>query len=424
MKYRPHRQPCRKSGNGHIKLKARFLAALLIAGVLGNPLARAADKYLLLNYAPDGFTTRVSSATIIHYVADKFGAANRTSSLKAGVACIYFPGARWTDIPRELALLQKDLAMARESQIPILVQVDTETYLPASLLNWYDPNLPGYDPAKTADVEWHGWDRSTAIKLCWRNWGSPFRIGPAPNFLSARFQAYEKGIYYAFVPVVLEWYNNLPAEKKWLFVGWKCGWESAYNGNYRFFSNGNAYYGSTINPAWSNHYEPLGYNAAKTSGIRTSGTLTENDYARLVGMHLTYLAKLAIDAGVPKSKISVHGTYYHTVQEDEESLTNPFSNPGSSFYPSSSVCWASNTALFREAVHTAEAKYGATGYGYGEFNLFTSDYKAWLSWFKARLHDDPDCLYQALYNYDSMYGRPDVERALLDAMAQCPAAAQ
>ena len=54
----------------------------------------------------------------------------------------------------------------------------------------------------------------------------------------------KRAIYDLFLPAVLQWYTNLPANKKWLFVGWKCGWESTINANYRFFPNGNSYYGT------------------------------------------------------------------------------------------------------------------------------------------------------------------------------------
>jgi hypothetical protein len=392
-----------------------FLSRLLIMGlsVLGTQIVGARDQFLLLNYSPNGFATYHSPATIMNYVAQKFGLSNQASSLKVGVACLYYPGLNGSS--SELALMTNDLARAQSLGIPILVQVDTENWLPTRLLNWYDSGLPGYDPAKTADVEWYGWDQTNAVKLSWRNWGFPFRIGPAPNLLSSNFQAYEKGIYDVFLPAVLRWYTNLPANQKWLFVGWKCGWESTINDNYRFFTNGNSYYGTPNDPPWSDSYQPLGYNAAKTAGIRASGTFTTDDKAKIVGRHLSYLAGAALDAGIPRDRISVHGTSYGTYQQDMDALVNPYGNPGVSFYGSNSSPLKSNTALM-QAVHAAKTSYGATGYVYGEFNLFTTNYSTWYGWFQNALHDDPDCVYQALYNYDSMYGIPSVEQAMLDAM--------
>ena len=110
------------------------------------------------------------------------------------------------------------------------------------------------------------------------------------------------------------------------------------------------------------------------------------------------------------------GLTYSTYQQNLDALVNPYGNPGVSFYGSSGNPLKSNTSLIMP-VHYAEANYGASGYGYGEFNLFTTNYNTWYSWFRSALHDDPDCVYQALYNYDSMYGQPTVEQAMLDAMA-------
>jgi hypothetical protein len=100
-------------------------------------------------------------------------------------------------------------------------------------------------------------------------------------------------------------------------------------------------------------------------------------------------------------------------------LVNPYGNPAVSFYGSSSAPLKSNAA-FTQAVHAAKADFGATGYAYGEFNLFTTNYSTWYAWFQNALHDDPDCMYQALYNYGSMCGKPSVEQAMLDAMSLYP----
>ncbi|MDE3067438.1 MAG: hypothetical protein KGJ60_07780 [Verrucomicrobiota bacterium] len=100
-----------------------------------------------------------------------------------------------------------------------------------------------------------------------------------------------------------------------------------------------------------------------------------------------------------------------------ETLVNPYAHPGVSFYGSSRSPLASN-ATFIRAVHTAEAKFGATGYGYGECNLFTTDYNTWYSWFTNALLGDSNRVYQALYNYDSMCGKPSVEQALLDVQRE------
>jgi hypothetical protein len=64
----------------------------------------------------------------------------------------------------------------------------------------------------------------------------------------------------------------------------------------------------------------------------------------------------------------------------------------------------------------ARAELGATGYGIGEFRFGAKDHATWHSWFTEHFANDPDCLFAALYNYDTMKGQPEIEKALLDAM--------
>lgn len=382
----------------------------------------AGDHYLLLNYVAS-LNNPGQSAEIMTYVKEKFGAANRTSSIKVGVAVIYTPGDH---APQCVQRMLEDLALAQRLNVPILIQVDTENWLPVSLLNWYDPAKPGYDPAKTADVEWYGWSPDKAVKLCWRNWGVQVRTGPQPNLLSPNFQAWEKKIYAAFLPAAAQWQESLPPDQKWLFVGWKCGWETTLNSQYAYFENGNSYYGRTDNPAWDQKkIQVLGYNAARTAGLKTSGELnfkeTYGVFMKIVGKHLTYLAEMACEAGIPKGKVFVHSIAQGVDSYNMDELVNPYSNPAVSFYGPRGKSMQSN-ASFMRAVHAAQDRHGATGYGYGEFNLHTTDYRVWHDWFTNNLHGDPDCVFQALYNYDSMKGKPTVEQAMLDAMAACPAA--
>lgn len=75
--------------------------------------------------------------------------------------------------------MKSDLDLAKQLNVPVLIHVDTENWLPESLLNWHDPKKPGFDPAKVAHVEWYGWTPDTAVKLCWRNWGQTVRVRPA-----------------------------------------------------------------------------------------------------------------------------------------------------------------------------------------------------------------------------------------------------
>lgn len=405
---------------GRMKITCLIIGLVAVCRLL-SPVPAIGAQYFLLNYAPDGLFSAhpIGSPAIMNYVSTTFGTANRTSALKVGVSCVYFPGAAKGGCSAEIALMRQDLALAENLKVPILVQVDVENWLPPSLLNWFDPKTAGYDPAKRADVEWYGWDESAAITLSWRNWGREIRVGPAPNYLSANYEAYEKRVYGQFLPVVVRWYRHLPPDEKWLFVGWKCGWESSLNNNYRFFTNGNSYYGTASNPAWDSKFALIGYNAAQSARIQTAGTITPNTIAKIIGRHLTFLAQMASRAGIPRNKIFDHGTFYTNWQEDVDALVNPCANPGVSFYGDSRKPLNSDPAFMR-TVQIARTNYGASGYCYGEFNLFTTNYRTWSSWLTDSLLNDSNCLYQALYNYDSVYGKPSVEHALQDAQHKCP----
>jgi len=114
-------------------------------------------------------TAREQAEEMMQYVHTTFGSANGTSALKVGLAILYLPRDRVAD---HVERLKSDLDLAKKMNVPVLIQVDTENWLSESLLNWYDPKKPGFDPAKVADVEWYSWTPDTAVKLCWRNWGT------------------------------------------------------------------------------------------------------------------------------------------------------------------------------------------------------------------------------------------------------------
>ena len=305
-----------------------------------------------------------------------------------------------------------------------------ENALPTDLLNWYDSSKPGYNTNKTADVEWYGWSPTNAVKLCWRNWGTQIRVGPQPNLLSTNFQAWERNAYTNYIPYVLQWYNSLSATQKWLFVGWKCGWETSLNSQYFYYSNGNSYYSQppANDPTWGSPKQTLGYNAAQTAGLKTSGVLDlgGNDYdlgMKIIGKHLTYLASLAYSNGVPRGKIFLHSIPEGVDQYNTDKLLNPYANPGATCYPSTNTAALKYNASFMKTVHTSQGIYNGTGYGYGEFNQWNvnkTNYSVWFDWFTNNLHGDPDCIYQALYNYDTMRGNTNAEQAMLDAMALYP----
>ena len=75
-------------------LNAIAAANLLGCGLIAAPAARAADQYFLLNTsATSNYSSQSSPSNVMAYVQQKFGTANAASSLKVGVAVIYYPGS-------------------------------------------------------------------------------------------------------------------------------------------------------------------------------------------------------------------------------------------------------------------------------------------------------------------------------------------
>ena len=273
-------------------------------------------------------------------------------------------------------------------------------------------------------MEWTGWTPDTAVKLCWRNWGTIVRVGPHPNLLSPRFQAWEKSIYDALGPVVVEWLAALPADKQWLFVGWKCGWETTPNSQYAYFKNGNSFLTRTDNPKWIDADKQLiGYNAARTGGFQTSGELsyerTYDVFMKIIGAHLSFLAKTARSLGLPREKLFAHTIAQGVDRYNMESQFNADSNPSPSFYGKPTTSLRDNPSFMR-CLAKARAELGTKGYGIGEFIFGADDYDTWHRWFTEKLAADPDLIFASLYNYDKMRGHAEIERALLATMAKNP----
>ena len=395
----------------------RLLASIVAMLLWSTACAQAREQYLLLNYSTS-LNVPQQAQDMMSYVRDTFGEANRKSHLKVGVAIIYTPKDQ---VAETTARLRADLALAQQMDVPVLIQVDTENWLPESLTNWFDPTKPGYDPTKVNDVEWTGWTPDTAVKLCWRNWGTMVRVGPHPNLLSTRFQTWEKSIYSALSPVVVEWLKALPAEKQWLFVGWKCGWETTPNSQYAYFKEGNSYLTRQDDPKWIEANKQLiGYNAARTGGFQTSGVLdyqhTYDVFMKIIGVHLSFLAKTARSLGLPREKLFAHTIAQGVDRNNMDSQFNADSNPSPSFYGKPTTSLRDNPSFMR-CLAKAHAELGTTGYGIGEFAFGAKDYETWHRWFLDKLAADPDLIFASLYNYDTMRGKAEIERAMLETMS-------
>jgi hypothetical protein len=240
--------------------------------------------------------------------------------------------------------LQRFLDLARQTDLPVLVELDGELVWGdrPDLWNWWDPSMSGYDPANAQNVEWTGWGPEHAVKLCWRNWGFQFRVLPAPNLMSPLYRQAVREGQRPLVDMALAWWKDLPPAKKHLLIGIKVGHESSIGVNAWHYPGGNDLWGrpSSEDPPFSMKPEEVpargvaqtGYAAVKTAGIRSEGAITEADIAEVVRRHLWDMCREAARAGVPRDKLFTHSAAWKDGELLYGAPVNEFSCPGWSFY--------------------------------------------------------------------------------------------
>jgi len=343
------------------------------------------------------------------------------ATVQVGVGAIYTP----LSDPEStvLAQLDSDLAAAEAANMPIVIQSDTDCWTGSgSLWNWWDPSQPGYDPNNKNNVEWYGWTSDSALKISWRNWGQQIRVSPAPNLMAPVFRNALHRSYDVIVPKVVSWWQDLPHNKKNLFVGFKVGWESGIGINAWYYPNGN-YYKETYpnDPSHDptsgiNAHSPpaygaqqIGYAALVSEGIKTSGTITETDLARITGKHLTDLSQRAMSLGLPREKIFTHTQTWAAPGLFSLATVNLYSCPGCSFYSSNTGGSRAAFSDFDLAINQSGAPHWATPECFFTGSQTTANWKAFL---KNTL--DTRCKYLNIYNWNSIKNNP----AILDAIRQ------
>lgn len=246
--------------------------------------------------------------------------------------------------------LDKFMKLSLETGVPILINLDGANWWEArpDLWNWWEPDKPGYNPKNRENVEWTGWNDSTAIKICWRNWGSQIRVLPAPNLMSPAVLTAHISALKRLIPHIVKWYNSLPADKKYLLGGVKIGHETSIGVNAYFYKNGNRYIeqmpnNSSLDPEDSYRTQAgfegglaqIGYAAVKTAGIKNKGRITAFDIEQVVYKYLDTLCMTAYSYGLPQYVIYTHQGGTYAPWEKHLSFSpacNNYSLPGYSFY--------------------------------------------------------------------------------------------
>jgi hypothetical protein len=306
--------------------------------------------YLALNIGwPDGANylgwephipqSILDNAYKLENIKAKLGEGNTTKKLAISFVIPYFqpPG-----IETYKQTLQNVLNVSYQYNIPVIITLDGFEWWQGrpDLWNWWDPSKPGYNPENKKNVEWTCWEEACAVRNGWRNWGVPFNVdSPHPNLTSPVVIEESRKALRQLIPLIREWEENLPEEKKYLFGGIKLGWEVNIGINY--------FYPRDETPCRNNDAQncvpfknvyQIGYAAVKTAGIKSSGELTTDDLNRAVKIYIDELAKTIYDLGIPRSKIFTHlgaddnpsaHPQYKFMSTDVLAL---YAHPGYSFY--------------------------------------------------------------------------------------------
>src|ERR1039457_233171 len=170
-------------------LRPTFFASCLGLILLCAPplLAKDAPRYLFFNIAPESAWNQNHPESFSRAQFDEVAnilRAPENPRLRIGVSYIFSTLETPTNILAQS--LRRLLAASEESGVPVLVTLDGQNWWQhrPDLWNWWDPNLPGYNPSNVFHVEWTGWSPTQAVKVGWRNWGTQRRVAPAPNIAS------------------------------------------------------------------------------------------------------------------------------------------------------------------------------------------------------------------------------------------------
>ncbi len=324
-----------------------------------EPRGKSPSHYILLNGVP-------STPASFEKISSIFGESGR-HDIPVGVAFII----SYLDISPEKALqrLTNYLSLSEQYNMPVLIQLDGEAWWRnrPDLWNWWDKSGPGFNPENRANVEWTSWTPDSAVKIGWRNWGKQIRVLPMPNLMSPRYREASRTELKKLIPVIMDWYYNLPEDKKYLLAGIKLGWESSLGVNNWYYPNGNSYldkpvkddptYGIDVNKLPDRGVSAIGYAAVKTSGIAESGRLTEEMQATVVARHLEDWCRLASELGVPRKLLFTHVGSWARGENHYYAALNEYSCPGWSFYTYADNLGKDSTAM--DAVKKSNAPFWA-----------------------------------------------------------------
>jgi len=192
-------------------------------------------KYIILNKA-DGNITQET----INEIKNKIEISN-SGNTKLGIGLIISYLEKSDE--QENDLINNLTSLSINNDIPILIKLDGISWWEtrSDLWNWWDPSKEGYNPDNKYNVEWTSWNPDDAIKISWRNWGQQSRVKPHPNLASPKYIEEKQKDLRRILPIIQNWYDNLPPDKKYLFAGLVLDNELSIGLNHYYYPNGNSY---------------------------------------------------------------------------------------------------------------------------------------------------------------------------------------
>ncbi|MGZ0706725.1 hypothetical protein ACWPKO_00110 [Coraliomargarita sp. W4R53] len=351
-------------------------------------------------------------------VADHFPAYAPDAEILLGVGGIFSYFAH--DIEDVEASLRRFLSLSESLSIPVWIKLDGEQWWQArpDLWNWWDPSRPGYDPDNAKNVEWSHWGTGYALKVAWRDWGQPLRVLPPPNLMSPDYREAVTEAMERLVPIIAEWYAQLPQEKKALFAGLNVGWETAIGTSSYYLPNGNEKAklppGDDLEPALkiddslSRGVQQIGYAAVSSAGIRDQGDLEETDLVEVVRRHLEDLSRQAYLLGVPRDKIFTHPFGNAAGEALYDAAVNEYAYPGWSEY------WYSKDIMKNQGVRRNLQRPEVDQWGAVEWLLLypVEEAQAWYTAIKRTINA-PGLKLMCIYNWENTAARgPNVPRVV------------
>lgn len=302
-------------------------------------------------------------------ISELFGASSGDVSIGIGFIISYL---RYTPESTQNTL-KKYLSLSSKYNVPIIIQIDGESWWQnrPDLWNWWNPDLPGYNPNNRNNVEWTDWTSDSAVKIGWRNWGRQLRVLPMPNLMSPDYRTACHEEMSKLIPIIVKWWQDLPANKKHLFIGVKVGWESSIGVNNWYYPGGNdlleepeendPQYGLDTDQLPGRGVTTIGYSSVSTAGIAESGPMKEEYLTEVVRRHLDDYCRLAWKLGVPRDHLFTHVGGWSQGETLYTAAVNSYSCPGWSFYKYAMDVTTDVTAM--NALKKSDAPYwGAVEY--------------------------------------------------------------